>query len=383
MRQKPAAKLTTLNGAAARFAALRPGGGVAFLPPPVAWLEIVILLVPVILLEWLVPAFPDITQFQPHPYWFPVLLLSLQYGTVSGLAAAAVAIVGTLLIGLPEPDIGENYFLYLVRVWLQPVLWVLAALILGQFRVRQIASKAALDSRVLEMASQNATLFGHAQALRARCDRLERRIVTRATSSGERVLDRLAQLSGADAVQRGAAFTAAAAAAFPGGTLSVYALEADGLRCIARGGAAGPSGVAGGVVPVAAPVWQALAGDGAALSVLDPGSEPLLAGLGIAAVPIVNRVSGAAIGMLVAEMLPAPAMNARLAGRLAVLASHLADTLAAEALGGVGDVTGAAAELPGLLPRLRRWRQVGRTSALGRGVELRAGDPNKSSGPGR
>src|SRR5262249_28579364 len=81
--------------------------GLPVLPPGIALVELLVLLVVPILLEWLVPGFPDLTQIQPHPYWFPILLLSLQYGTVSGFLAAIVAITGAWLIGWPEQDIGE------------------------------------------------------------------------------------------------------------------------------------------------------------------------------------------------------------------------------------------------------------------------------------
>ncbi len=110
------------------------------LPPRMAFVELAIFAL-IILLEWQFDQFPDITRINPHPYWIAVLLLSLQYGTVAGLASAGLAILGQVLIGLPEPDIEERYFNYLIRVWTQPVLWLLVALLLGAFRSRQIEKR--------------------------------------------------------------------------------------------------------------------------------------------------------------------------------------------------------------------------------------------------
>ena len=84
------------------------------------------------------PSFPTLSQMQPHFFWLPVLLLSLQYGTVSGLLAAGVAIVLTAWLGWAEQEVGENHFNYLLRISTQPMLWLVAALLLGQFRLRQI-----------------------------------------------------------------------------------------------------------------------------------------------------------------------------------------------------------------------------------------------------
>ncbi|HRD76373.1 MAG TPA: hypothetical protein PK264_10590, partial [Hyphomicrobiaceae bacterium] len=84
-----------------------PGGmgrhGLPVLPPLVAWLEIALLILPITVYDYLSTGF-TITELHPHPFWLPVLLLSLQYGTPSGLAAAGVAILATFALGWPEQD---------------------------------------------------------------------------------------------------------------------------------------------------------------------------------------------------------------------------------------------------------------------------------------
>ena len=212
------------------------GAVLPVLPPWLALVEIALLLVAPILLQFAWPAFPDLTTYNPHPYWGPVLLLSLQYGTVSGVLSAIVAIAGMVLIGLPEPDIGENHFAYLIRVWTQPVLWIATALLLGHFRMHQIEQRDELMRRVDDLTNSSSALADHATNLRARCDQLERRIAVRAISASDQTLEHLAAIARSRPADMAHHFDALVRAALPGGVASLYARDAGGLSLVAKSG---------------------------------------------------------------------------------------------------------------------------------------------------
>ncbi len=110
------------------------------LPPVGAFVELVLVMGLIYLVSYLIPGI-DLATLEPSPFWVPVLLLSLQYGTVAGLLAAAVATLAYTINGLPEQAIGENLFAFLLRIWALPILWIGVALVLGQFRLRQIEVK--------------------------------------------------------------------------------------------------------------------------------------------------------------------------------------------------------------------------------------------------
>jgi hypothetical protein len=211
----------------------RVRSAVPVLPPRLAVVEVFILLVVPAFLEWAWPPFPDFTTFQPHPYWIAVLILSLQYGTVSGLLAAAVAIIASVLIGLPEPDIGEKHFAYLIRIWTQPVLWISAALLLGHFRMRQIERRNELARLVDELQRRSKTLADQAMGLQTRCMTLERRLATRPSSETGALLDALALVPTADSGRFRGTFSAIIDAAFPGTSASLYQLNSSGIERLA------------------------------------------------------------------------------------------------------------------------------------------------------
>src|SRR3954447_11674816 len=88
-------------------------------------------------------AFLDGNRFagvQPHPFWIPVVLLSLQFGTNAGLLAVLTA--GTCLLAgnLPEQMLSEDRFSYLLHLSTHPLLWLATALVIGEMRSRQLRS---------------------------------------------------------------------------------------------------------------------------------------------------------------------------------------------------------------------------------------------------
>jgi hypothetical protein len=77
---------------------------------------------------------------RPHPFWIPVVLLSLQFGTNAGLLAVLTAGICLLAGNLPEQMLSEDRFSYLLRLSTDPLLWLATALVIGEMRSRQIRS---------------------------------------------------------------------------------------------------------------------------------------------------------------------------------------------------------------------------------------------------
>jgi hypothetical protein len=63
------------------------------------------------------------------PFWVPVLLLAVQYGTMTGLAAAVAATAVSLTLG-EEPPL-EDYYAHFLNLWRNPMLWLAAVLVVG------------------------------------------------------------------------------------------------------------------------------------------------------------------------------------------------------------------------------------------------------------
>ncbi len=345
--------------------------GLPVLPPLAALLEIMALVVVPGLLDHFVPGFPSINETQPHFFWLPVVLLSAQYGSLSGLLTAGVAIMLASLLGWPEQEIGENHFSYLLRVWLQPVLWIATAVILGQFRLRQIEKKEELARAVDTLTSQRQSIAEHARNLRARCEHLERIIAARREPEARHLLAALGRIHSPDAVIADAALHEALRLAFGNCRAAVYVPDPDDagqLRLGARHGE-GQEQPAPLRIGPSEPLYRAAFLQGRAVSIFHPGDERELLGHGLAAVPIF-AADRAVLGMLVLENAAASEIDASTGDRLAVVAAQIASRL--------GDVDRDAGHHhvpppdPGQRPlmpprkawRAVRWRDTARRAAL-------------------
>lgn len=335
--------------------------GLPVLPPLAALVEIALLIGIPALLDYFVPSFPSLSGLQPHPFWLPVLLLSLQYGTVSALLAAGCAIAASSILGLPDQEIGEDHFTYLLRVWSQPVLWLITALILGQFRMRQIERKQELARQVAELNMQRTAIADYAANLRERCERLERDIVGRRSMGGRDLLSLVHGLGAA----RGAAVQPGLGtlleAAFGTCQASIALRMGDELRVVFRHGwptePRWHTSFATGD-----PIHHTIVMSHAGLCAMTPGDETRLAGEGIAATPILSRSDGRVIGMLKLELVDPAELDASLPARLAVLADLLAPLVEGGLLGAVAaSGTPASSSLRTVSPagdRPRAWRQI-------------------------
>ena len=111
-----------------------------------------------------------------HPFWILVLLLAVQYGTNTGLLAAAASSIALLAGNLPAQSISQDRFAWLFQVGQLPLLWCVAAVALGELRMRQIRERAALASRLSEAARREELLANAYERLRQAKEVLETRI---------------------------------------------------------------------------------------------------------------------------------------------------------------------------------------------------------------
>ncbi len=299
--------------------------GLQILPPLTAVIELVVMVAALLAIDWIWPAL-DINALQPNPYWLPVLLLTLQYGTASGTLAVIVAIAAYFsFVTLPEQGVGENEFAYRLRILAQPILWIAAAVLLGQFRMLQISAKRELRQRLGELETQRDTLADYANRLRGRCDVLERDIASRPFYAGIAVLDSLAALRApsGDAASR---IADCLAAAFPGAAISLFVREGSALRQSVTTG-----------WPASATWARQLAGthslargilvSRSSLSVLNAADELVLDHQGLAAVPVVDQRSGHVVGMVKLEFGDARLISAQCLTQLEVVATAIAPHL--------------------------------------------------------
>ena len=159
-----------------------------------SWLlELLIVLSMLLLLAVVTPIGSQLGSISPHPFWIPVLLLASQYGTIPGIAAAVAAMaLHWVAAGTTSQTGGEDVYDYLYRMWREPMLWPVAAVVLGSFRDQHAHKADALRSRLVEADARVLSIGNLAEKLRSHCDALERQIACtaeRSIETGLAVLD--------------------------------------------------------------------------------------------------------------------------------------------------------------------------------------------------
>jgi hypothetical protein len=113
----------------------------------------------------------------PHPYLLPVLLISSQYGTSGGLAAAVAASL-VYWLGFSTPSAGQDFHVYAGTFAVQPAVWLATALVIGGLRSLHIHQFAELaDQLVADRRRADELACGLERAI-AEIGALEGRIAT-------------------------------------------------------------------------------------------------------------------------------------------------------------------------------------------------------------
>ena len=106
-----------------------------------AAVECLVFLTVALALDWVFFGGLRFRDFTYHPFWLPVLLVTVQYGTDAGLMAAALSTVSLLAGNLPPQAVSDDRFAWLFGVVKLPLMWFCAAVLLGELRRRQIIER--------------------------------------------------------------------------------------------------------------------------------------------------------------------------------------------------------------------------------------------------
>jgi hypothetical protein len=240
----------------------------------------------------------------PNPYWLPVLVMALAYGTEAGLVAAMLS--SWIWLTSASQVIGRGDYLdRLLQLSLTPLLWFLVAALVGEvtnMRVRRSEK----CTREADRATRNVERLSNGyQDLVATNRALQVRIAVEEKTTG-RVVTLAADLASRDSVLRHRAIVEMIALAARTSDFTCYRMDGDGgVRVWLRGPsiAARPD-----ILPI--PLVAALRRPGRPLAVVRATDRALLGEIGVAAIALVPPDRAASVGCLILHTLPFTALNA-------------------------------------------------------------------------
>jgi GGDEF domain-containing protein len=267
----------------------------------VALIELGVMVTLIVALDFLAG---DGTRFRavvPHPFWLPVLLLVVQYGTNEGLLAAIFCTAALYVGNLPPQTIETDIYAYLFAVTLQPTLWVVSAVVFGELRMRQIRRENALRERLGEAEKRNDVLTGAYEQLSKVKEQLEVRVAGQlrtvvSTYQAAKAIEKLGpaevMLGVSDLVRAIMAPT----------KFSIYVTHNDSLEAMINEGWEADDKFQRRFDASSA-LFQAIVAEKRILCVADPKDERILAGEALLAGPLINADTGGMFGMVKIEAL--------------------------------------------------------------------------------
>lgn len=243
-----------------------------------------------------------LASMRPHPFWVPVVLVSLQYGTTDGIAAVAASVLTQWLLGWPTPESGQEYLVYTTVTMYEPVLWLGTAIIIGEFRQRQIGETQGLRAIIEELHDERESLSRHLIQTNERVCRLEAELAAIRPDQGQELIDALAVLHALDLDHSRFQRAVADAARIVVGaeTFSLFELREDSLT--ARLQIGWESRFAGRTHFFPGdPLHASIVRNHCMLSALRKQDRIILGEQGIFAAPICSGRSGNVMGMLKIE----------------------------------------------------------------------------------
>jgi hypothetical protein len=240
-------------------------------------------------------------HLEPHPFWAIVLLMAIQYGTREALAATAVSTLALLAGNLPAQGFDQDAHEYVIQVLRLPLLWMAAAVVLGELRVRHRQYAVDLEER-LSHAERRVTLLTTVHGeLSAAKERLETRLAGQLrTATGMFQAARALETSEPGQVLAGASDLVSVA--LNAKSFSIFLLENGALELAAVQGWSEEDALPRRY-PAAALLFKEVVGAQRFVTVATPTGEAALDGDGLIAGPMICPSSGQLVGMLKIEQM--------------------------------------------------------------------------------
>jgi polysaccharide biosynthesis protein PelD len=283
-----------------RFNSTRKGRA-AFGLSASALVELAIFFAIAFIIDFLVFGGTRFQGLQPHPFWIPVILLSVQYGTSEGLLAAVISTIALLLGALPEQRFGQDIYDYLQAVAVEPLMWFIAAIIVGELAMRRRRRLARTEQELADVRQEADGLAeAYAKARQAK-DTLEARLASDLTTT-------LSLYQGARAVERSSVGNVLTGAVelirrvLDPDMFSIYLLNGSQLEAAVQEGWEDDAKQAR-VFAADSALYQAIAAEERMLCAAHADDARILTGEGVLAAPLLGGPSGQPVGMLKIEAL--------------------------------------------------------------------------------
>lgn len=264
-----------------------------------AILETIAFLLCVVMLDVMFGNGTRFIDMQLHPFWVIVLMVTLQYGAGDALVTAILSGVFLLAGNMPEQNMTETMYEYIMRVTYLPFLWIVTALTLGSICTRQLREKRDLQEQVKKSREMLQTFMNGYNAVKQSKEQLEMRLAEERCSV--LTVYKLAKsLEATDPENALASIAELVRVALKPTKFSIFRWEDHALVLDATHGWK-KSDVFEKKFAASSPLGNCVLDKKCILSIVHEEDENILAGQGVLAGPIYDAATGRMYGMLKIE----------------------------------------------------------------------------------
>jgi len=264
-----------------------------------ALIETVVFIAAVLLLDYLFGSGDRFLDVNPHPFWIIILVVTVQYGTLEGIIAAVLCTIALYAGNIPEIEFNESLFNYNARLALNPVLWFVAALVLGEMHMRVINERDKFKEIAITADRDAKQVTDAYQLLKEKKEHLEVRLVSqmRSFSFSIKALQNMESMSSAQIFM---SLLDMVREIIGPKKFSAYTFSENGFEVMLSEGW-------GDDEPYHRrfmndhPLYQKIVSGKRLISVINPEDEAILGDQGLIAAPIIDTDSGTIFGMLKIE----------------------------------------------------------------------------------
>ncbi len=283
--------------------------------------EIALAFAALVALDWWLTGGSGFAHVHPNPYWVPVLVMALAYGTGPGVLAAVIA-SGLWLANVHDTPGERDYLDHLFHQSLQPLMWFVVAGIIGEVTIMRTGRHDRLEKRG-RVATRNLARLTDAFATLSQTNRLlQVQIATEAHTVGH-AIETATRLSSEDRAERRGAIGELVALAARTADFTCYRVTGGEARAWLRGPV-----TAGRRDVLPASLLERIERHKRMLHVAKRSDRHVLDGVGVAAIALPDQKTGEIVGCLVLHTLPFEALNASRTAELAEIAAWLTPLLA-------------------------------------------------------
>jgi hypothetical protein len=245
--------------------------------------------------------------WSPHPFWLFIVVIAAHAGTLVGVFAAVVGALLASFGNLPPRDPLIDPSAYWLGVLVEPVLWFLSAVVLGELQTRRERQLLAATLRAETAEADSERLRLAATALELANERLQEA----AAGQTQTALALVEAASSVDLRETSSVFHSVEGlivSLLRPSAYSLYLLRGDQLELVGQ--------TSDGQVPEARPryfpglpLYDAVIGQGRVVHVADAAGQAALGREGVLAGPLLDPSSGAPLGMLKIDAMPIVALH--------------------------------------------------------------------------